>query len=120
MTRCVGEKTLLSLDGDTSVKSPIKGSYSTLNTYYLTQIDPELAKEQYAHLKDVFLKDSWLTGVKEYPDGSGLLGMDVDAGPIIFGLRPSGTAFGIGCATYFNDTALRKHLLKTAKSQGIP
>lgn len=111
-------RSFLSLDGDTSVKSPIKGSYSTLNTYYLTQIDPEFAKEQYAHLKEAFLKDSWLTGFKEYPDGSGFLGMDVDAGPIIFGLSPSGTAFGIGCATYFNDTDLRKHLLKTAEIAG--
>lgn len=111
-------RSFLPLDGDTSVKSPIKGSYSTLNTYYLTQIDPEFAKEQYAHLKDVFLKDSWLIGFKEYPDGSGFLGMDVDAGPIIFGLSPSGTAFGIGCATYFNDMDLRKHLLKTAEIAG--
>lgn len=111
-------RSFLPLDGDTSVKSPIKGSYSTLNTYYLTQISPEFAKEQYAHLKEVFLKDSWLTGFKEYPDGSGFLGMDVDAGPIIFGLSPSGTAFGIGCATYFNDIDLRKDLLKTAEIAG--
>lgn len=111
-------RSFLPLDGDTSVKSPIKGSYSTLNTYYLTQIDPEFAKEQYTHLKEVFLKDSWLTGFKEYLDGSGFLGMDVDAGPIIFGLSPSGTAFGIGCATYFNDADLRSHLLKTAEIAG--
>lgn len=111
-------RSFLPLDGNTSVLSPIKGSYSTLNTYYLTQIDSEFAKEQYSHLKEVFLKDSWLIGFKEYPDGSGFLGMDVDAGPIIFGLSPSGTAFGIGCATYFNDTDLRKHLLKTAEIAG--
>ena len=111
-------RSFLPLDGNTSVLSPIKGSYSTLNTYYLTQIDPEFAKEQYSHLKEAFLKDSWLTGFKEYPDGSGFLGMDMDAGPIIFGLSPSGTAFGIGCATYFNDTDLRKHLLKTAEIAG--
>lgn len=111
-------RSFLPLDGNTSVLSPIKGSYSTLNTYYLTQIDSEFAKEQYSHLKEAFLKDSWLIGFKEYPDGSGFLGMDVDAGPIIFGLSPSGTAFGIGCATYFNDTDLRKHLLKTAEIAG--
>ncbi len=111
-------RSFLPLDGDISVKSPIKGSYSTLNTYYLTQIDPEFAKEQYTHLKEVFLIDSWLTGFKEYPDGSGFLGMDVDAGPIIFGLSPSGTAFGIGCATYFNDIDLRNDLLKTAEIAG--
>ena len=111
-------RSFLPIDGDTSVKSPIKGSYSTLSTYYLTQIDSEFANEQYAHLKEAFLKDSWLTGFKEYSDGSGFLGMDVDAGPIIFGLSPSGTAFGIGCATYFNDMDLRKHLLKTAEIVG--
>ncbi len=111
-------RSFLPLDGNTSVLSPIKGSYSTLNTYYLTQIDSEFAKEQYSHLKEAFLKDSWLTGFKEYPDGRGFLGMDVDAGPIIFGLSPSGTAFGIGCATYFNDTDLRKHMLKTAEIAG--
>ena len=111
-------RSFLPLDGNTSVLSPIKGSYSTLNTYYLTQIDSEFAKEQYSHLKEAFLKDSWLTGFKEYPDGRVFLGMDVDAGPIIFGLSPSGTAFGIGCATYFNDTDLRKHMLKTAEIAG--
>lgn len=111
-------RSFLPLNGDTSAKSPIKGSYSTLNTYYLTQIDEEFAKEQYEHLKEVFLKDSWLTGFKEYPYGGGFLGMDVDAGPIIFGLSPSGTAFGIGCATYFDDTNLRKHLMKTAEIAG--
>ena len=111
-------RSFLPLDGDTSVKSPVKGSYSTLNTYYLTQIDPDFAAEQYERLKTTFLKDSWLTGFKEYPDGSGFLGMDVDAGPIIFGLSPSGTAFGIGCATYFNDRELRKDFLKIAEISG--
>lgn len=111
-------RSFLPLDGDTSVKSPVKGSYSTLNTYYLTQIDSTFAAEQYNILKKTFLKDSCLTGFKEYPDGSGFLGMDVDAGPIIFGLSPSGTAFGIGCATYFNDKKLRNGLLKTAEVAG--
>ena len=111
-------RSFIAFDGNLSVKAPIKGSYSTLNTYYLAQIDAEFAKEQYERLKEVFLKKSWLRGFKEYPDGSGFLGMDVDAGPIIFGLSPSGTAFGIGCATYFKDTDLRKHLLKTTEIAG--
>jgi len=111
-------RSFLSSNGDSDIALPIKGSYSTLNTYYLTMIDREFAEEQYGKLKEIFLKDSWLTGFKEYTDGSGFLGMDVDAGPIIFGLSPSGTAFGIGCATYFNDTKLRKELLKTAEIAG--
>ncbi len=111
-------RSFLAIDGDTSVRQPIKGSYSTLNTYYLTLIDPIFAKEQYVRLKTVFLKDSWLTGFKEYQEGGEILGIDIDAGPIIWGLSPSGTAFGIGCATFFNDKELRKKLLKTAEIAG--
>lgn len=111
-------RSFLAIDGDTSVRQPIKGSYSTLNTYYLTLIDPIFAKEQYVSLKTVFLKDSWLTGFKEYQEGGEILGIDIDAGPIIWGLSPSGTAFGIGCATFFNDKELRKKLLKTAEIAG--
>ena len=44
--------------------------------------------------------------------------MDADAGPIVFNLSPSGTAFAIGPATYFNDTDFRKQLLKTAEIAG--
>ena len=44
--------------------------------------------------------------------------MDIDAGPIIFNLSPSGTAFGIGSVTYFNDSRLRRKLLKTAEIAG--
>lgn len=111
-------RSFIAFDGNLSIKAPIKGSYSTLNTYYLAQIDAEFAKEQYERLKKVFLKKSWLTGFKEYPDGSGFLGMDVDAGPIIFGLSPSGTSFGIGCATYFKDRRVRNRLLRTAEIVG--
>lgn len=111
-------RSFLAIDGDTSVRQPIKGSYSTLNTYYLTLIDPIFAKEQYVRLKTVFLKDSWLTGFKEYQEGGEILGIDIDAGPIIWGLSPSGTAFGIGSATFFNDKELRKKLLKTAEIAG--
>lgn len=61
------------------------------------------------------MKDSWLTGFKEYPNGSGFSEMTVDAEPIILGLSQTGIVFYIGCATYFNDTDLRNDLLKTAE-----
>jgi hypothetical protein len=44
--------------------------------------------------------------------------MDIDAGPIIFNLSPSGTAFAIGCATSFGDMEFRNQLLKTAEIAG--
>jgi len=44
--------------------------------------------------------------------------MDIDAGPIIFNLSPSGTAFAIGPATYFEDDDYCKNLLRTAEIAG--
>jgi hypothetical protein len=42
-----------------------------------------------------------------------------DAGPILFNLSPTGTAFGIGSITYFEDFELRKKFLKTAELAGF-
>ena len=44
--------------------------------------------------------------------------MDIDAGPIVCNLSPSGTAFAIGCATRFDDAEVRRNLLKTAEIAG--
>ena len=96
----------------------IKGSYSALNCYYLTLIDPEFAKDQYTKLKTHFYKSFPFDGLKEYYDRSCLFGIDIDAGPILFNLSPSGTAFAIGCATFFNDWDYRRRLLTTAEIAG--
>ena len=58
------------------------------------------------------------TGLKEYHDRTCLFGMDIDAGPIIFNLSPSGTGFVIGAATSLEDMEFRKQLLKTAEIGG--
>ena len=89
-----------------------------MNCYYLTALDEEFAREQYDALKDNFLKRFPFTGFKEYHDRGCLLGMDIDAGPIIFNLSPSGTAFAVGSVTYFNDGEVRRKLLKTAEAAG--
>ena len=46
------------------------------------------------------------------------MGLDIDAGPIIFDLSPSGTAFFVGPATFFSDTDVRKKSLRTAEIAG--
>lgn len=97
---------------------PILGAYSSLNCYYLALIDEDFARSQYNLLKRHFVQTKGIAGIKEYHDRSCWLGMSVDAGPILFNLAPSGTAFGIGCATYFNDADLRKSFLKTAEMAG--
>lgn len=106
------------LDDNGQIEAPIKGSYSTLNCYYMPKIDPNFAKEQYDKLKAHFRQSFPTSGIKEYHDRSCWLGMDIDAGPILLNLSPSGTAFAIGSATYFNDIKFRKSLLKTAEIAG--
>ena len=97
---------------------PVKGSYSALNCYYLSLIDPEFAKEQYDCLMKNYKQSFIVSGIKEYYDRTCLFGMDIDAGPIIFNLSPSGTAFTIGCATSLDDMEFRNKLLKTAEIAG--
>ena len=98
--------------------APIKGSYSALNCYYLTFIDEDFAKQQHEKLKSLFWKDKFATGLKEYWDRACPIGLDMDAGPIIFELSPSGTAFFAGSSTFFNDSGVRTGILKTAEIAG--
>jgi hypothetical protein len=93
----------------------VKGSYSALNCYYLSLVAPEFALKQYEQLKKLFKQDFLITGLKEYHDKTCLFGMDIDAGPILFNLSPSGTAFVIGAATSIEDMEFRIQLLKTAE-----
>ena len=104
--------------GHAEIVLPVKGSYSALNTYYLSLVDSGFAEEQYECLKKQFRQSFPFTGIREYHDKSCWFGMDVDAGPIILNLSPSGTAFAIGCATSLDDMEFRNHLLKTAEIAG--
>ena len=97
---------------------PIRGSYASLSCYYLTLVDPIFAKEQYGRLKTHFLKERPITGIKEYAEIAPFLTFHIDAGPIICGLSPTGTAFTTGSATFFQDTTLRRAILKTAEQAG--
>lgn len=98
--------------------APIKGSYSALNCYYLTLIDEAFAKTQYQQLKALFWKEGVISGLKEYWDKTCYVGLDIDAGPIVFELGPSGTAFFAGSSTYFSDHNVRKEILVTAEMAG--
>ena len=103
---------------DAWLNPPVKGSYSALSCYYLTFIDEDFAREQYDRFKETFLKRFPVAGFKEYSNRGCLIGFDIDAGPLIFNLSPSGTAFGVGSVTYFNDIKIRRKLLKTAEIAG--
>jgi hypothetical protein len=108
----------LTEDGKMYDPSLIKGSYSALNSYYLTFIDKEFAAGQYEKFKKIFLQTFPITGFKEYSNGCHVLSFDIDAGLIVFNLSPTGTAFAIGSVTYNKDFKLRKKLLYTAELAG--
>ncbi len=97
---------------------PVKGSYSALNCYYLTLIDEAFARSQYEKTKALFWKGGAVPGLKEYHDRTCLFGMDIDAGPILLELSPSGTAFFAGPASYFADENVEGAILKTAETAG--
>ena len=103
-------------NGITQIVMPVKGSYSALNCYYLSLVDPDFAKEQYECFLRNFKQRFPITGISEYHDGNCLFGMDIDAGPIIFGLSPSGTGFALGTATSLDDSGFRKKLLQTIET----
>ena len=73
---------------------------------------------EYERLKQHFLKERPITGIKEYADWSPFLAFEIDAGLIVCGLSPTGTAFAAGSATFFRDTTLRRSILKTAEQAG--
>ena len=73
---------------------------------------------QYECLKEKFKQHFLINGIKEYHNETCLLGFDIDAGPIILNLSPSGSAFAIGCATSLDDMEFRSQLLKTAEIAG--
>ena len=93
------------------------GSYIALNTYYLTFVDEEYARGQYELFKSLFLKRFPTTGFRENIRDNRFR-VYIDSGPVILGLSPTGTAFGIGPCTYFGDFELRRKLLRTESWPG--
>lgn len=99
-------------------RSALRGSYSALSTSYLTLVDEDFAREQYEIFCRIFRKDGKLTGIKEYLNKSPKFYFDPDAGPVVHGLSPSGTAFAFGAVTYFGDWEFRSRMLRTADIAG--
>lgn len=98
---------------------PSRGSGAAWGVFYLAYADPHFAAQQYAQMRTT-LADSVLSvihGVREYPSGVSGSG-DVDSGPVILGLSPSGTGFAIAGATVARDDEFKLELLRTAELVG--
>lgn len=103
----------------TKRKGAVKGCYTGLNNFWLTLIgQPVYAIDQYSKMKKYLAKSGKLTGIKEYLYKSPKLAFDPNSGPIVEGMSPSGTAFAIGSATYYEDWQFRNEMLATAQKAG--
>lgn len=95
------------------------GAYSGLNTTGLALLDSQFGKEQMQKLKDnLIISFGKYAAVKEYLNEAPKFTFDIDAGPVVYGISPSGTAFAIGAATFLGDWELRQKLLNTASLAG--
>ena len=96
-----------------------RGSGVGWNSFYLPFIDQSLADEQYALMKQLFLRrlPFGFAAFREYlPTDSG--GADIDSGPVIFGLSTSGTGFGLAGAHRHQDVEVESGILRTAEFVG--
>ena len=96
-----------------------RGSGAAWNIFFLSYADLEFAKSQYHLLRRHLRKKLFpgVTGVLEWPDGRWGPG-DVDSGPVIFGLSPSGSGFSIAGAVLAQDRQFLSELLFTAELVG--
>ncbi len=99
------------------------GAYAGLNCTCLSLLDEEFGRTQYNIMKRLLgvkfgnARKPYI-GIKEFLNGSSQVSFDIDAGPIIYGLSPSGISFSMGAATYLGDWEFREGLLATAELGG--
>lgn len=101
----------------------VSGAYAGLNCTGLVLLDEEFGREQFQIMKKTlgvkFGREPYpYIAIKEFRHPSSNISFDVDAGPVIYGLSPSGIAFSMGAATYLGDWDFRDGLLRTAELGG--
>lgn len=96
-----------------------RGSGAAWMAYFLTFIDEPFAREQFTALFREFGAPLpfGAFAIREWPRGVER-GGDVDSGPLVFGLSPSGTGFALAGAAFTNDDARLRAMLTTAELVG--
>lgn len=95
------------------------GAYAGLNALGAAYVDTEFGRRQLARLKEHMVTAyGSRAAVREYLRKAPKYTFDIDAGPVVYGISPSGTSFAIGAATYLGDWELRDRLLATASLAG--
>ena len=97
-----------------------RGISEMYGLHFLKDFAPDFALEQYAAAKRCLLRQVLgLTGVKEFPAGAPTE-LDVASGPLIFGLGPSASGFGIAAAAIMGDTTTARHMIESSVAVGLP
>ncbi len=97
-----------------------RASGTALAAYFLAMADPELARPYFQSLRTHLAGSILGFGyVDEYAAGE-RGGGDIDSGPLIFGMSPSGTGFTIATSRAFGDRSLYVSLARTAYLMGAP
>jgi hypothetical protein len=111
---------VFNVDPQGRAAGPCRGSGVGWNTFYLPFVDERFAAEQLEALKRhmVVRVPGGFAAVREYPRGVEGAG-DVDSGPLVLGLSPSGTGFAIAGARRAGDVELLDGLLGTAELAGF-
>jgi hypothetical protein len=88
--------------------------------HYLKDFAPAFAEEQYALARRYFYRHLLGRGAMlEFPAGE--RGReDIDSGPVVFGLGPSASGFGIGAAAVMQDHRTVDVLLRSLNVIGLP
>lgn len=96
-----------------------RGSNVGWNSFFLPLVDENYAQAQFERSKKHMLRRYiGFAAFKEYPHG-GSSRMDVDTGPVIFGLGGTATGFSVAGAKWSNDKELLTLLLRPFEFLGI-
>lgn len=86
----------------------------------LAQVAPDVARDQYvAYQRHMRASVLGLGGFREWPEGRGL-GVDVDSGPVVFGMGVAATGFGLAAARIMHDEAQYNAIRRTVMTFGGP
>lgn len=102
----------------------MKGSFIALNCSYLCLVNEMFALSQYNSMKNKMVHEieffgERILGIKEFTNKDPLFQLSGgDSGFTAKGLSAGGTAFALGCATFFEDWEFRSKLLRTAEVIG--
>ncbi|MGC4118287.1 MAG: hypothetical protein QM765_27790 [Myxococcales bacterium] len=107
----------LGKDGRPNQRS--RGSGVCWNSFFLPFVDQAFAAGQFDRIREHLVdRPLGIVGAREVRRGSSFVG-DVDSGPVLLGLSPSGTGFCLAGARHAGDARLLGELLDTAELAGF-